>query len=213
MKLKIGITGQQGFIGQHLYNTLGLFPDEFIRIDFKRDYFADESSLKRFVDQCDVIVHLAALNRHNNSEFIYDTNISLVNKLIFALESSAKRPHVLFASSSQEELDNLYGRSKKDGRDLLATWAKSAGAVFTGMLIPNVFGPFGNPYFNSFIATFCHQLTHNEQPRIAVDGLVKLVYVGQLVNEMVEAIRASTNNALIQIPHSDGYKEIGRAHV
>ena len=38
---KIGITGQNGFVGRHLYNTLGLFPEEFERIDFQKDFFED----------------------------------------------------------------------------------------------------------------------------------------------------------------------------
>ena len=78
--LKIGITGQAGFVGTHLYNTLGLFPEEFERIDFQKEYFEDPNQLNEFVAQCDVIVHLAAMNRHNDPQVIYDTNIGLVEK-------------------------------------------------------------------------------------------------------------------------------------
>jgi UDP-2-acetamido-2,6-beta-L-arabino-hexul-4-ose reductase len=55
-------------------------------------------------------------------------------------------------------------------------------------VIPNVFGPFGNPYYNSVIATFCHQLTHNEQPKIDIDGEIKLIYVSELVGEILKQI-------------------------
>jgi len=58
--MKTGITGQNGFIGTHLYNTLGLFPQEFERVEFQKDFFEDEKKLDEFVGQCDVIVHLAA---------------------------------------------------------------------------------------------------------------------------------------------------------
>lgn len=206
MKLKIGITGQKGFIGQHLYNTLGLFPDEFDRINFERDFFEDEAKLITFVSNCDVIFHLAAMNRHNDPEVIYDTNVSLVNKLVKALDSSGKRVHVIFSSSTQEEQDNLYGRSKKDGRELLTKWAKAAGGDLTGMVIPNVFGPFGNPFYNSFIATFCHLLTHDEQPKIDVDNHVKLIYVSDLVNSMIELVRNGPGQDLTHIPSSAEYK-------
>lgn len=206
MKIKIGITGQKGFIGQHLYNTLGLFPDEFDRIDFHRDFFDDDRKLAEFVDQCDVIVHLAAMNRHSDPEVIYNTNIRLVKKLIRALEITGKCPHILFSSSIQEERDNLFGKSKKEGRELLINWAKNAGAVFTGMMIPNVFGPFGNPYYNSFIATFCHQLTHSEQPEIEVDGNVKLIYVDQLIKVFVHEIRTAAGQDLLYVPHTEQYK-------
>jgi len=178
--IKIGITGQAGFIGTHLYNFFGL-KKEFIRIPFYDDYFADPSKLEAFVGQCDVIVHLAALNRHNDPQVIYDTNIELVRKLISAMESTGNRPHVLFSSSTQEERDNVFGKSKREGRKLLAEWAARSGGVFTGMVIPNVFGPFGNPYYNSVVATFSHQLTHNEQPRVDVDAQLRLIYIGDLV--------------------------------
>ena len=84
--MKIGITGQEGFVGQHLYNTLGLFPEEFERVEYKPGIFEDQTVLNNFVSNCDVIVHLAALNRHNDPQVIYDVNIGLVKKLLTALE-------------------------------------------------------------------------------------------------------------------------------
>jgi UDP-2-acetamido-2,6-beta-L-arabino-hexul-4-ose reductase len=205
-KLKIGITGQQGFIGQYLYNVLGLFPDEFERVDFHRGFFDDVSRLVNFVGNCDVIVHLAALNRHNDLDIIYQTNIELVRKLVDAFLTSGKNPHVIFSSSSQEERDNLYGLSKKEGRELLANWAIKSGALFTGMIIPNVFGPFGNPYYNSFIATFCHQLILGEVPKIEVDGQVKLIYIAELVNVFLNEIRSKSGKDQLDVPHTAEYK-------
>ena len=79
---KIGITGQQGFIGNYLYNTLKLTPNFYQIIEFDRDYFENEEKLNHFVSKCDVIVHLAAMNRHDDPQVIYDTNIDLVVKLI-----------------------------------------------------------------------------------------------------------------------------------
>ena len=183
--IKIGITGQSGFVGTHLYNTLGLYPERFERIHFQDDYFQDTDKLKTFVQSCDAIVHLAAMNRHNDPEVLYDTNIGLVKQLISACETTRSTPHILFSSSTQEERDNLYGKSKKEGRELLEQWALKNNGNFTGFIIPNVFGPFGNPYYNSVVATFCHQLTHNETPRIETDGEIKLIYVGELVDEII----------------------------
>src|SRR5512133_19655 len=180
--LKIGITGQPGFIGTHLYNFFGLKKDEVTRIPFKDEYFSDQTVLENFVKQCDVIIHLAALNRHNDPQTIYDTNILLVKKLIAAMEVTNSTPHVLFSSSTQEERDNMFGKSKREGRELFNAWAQKNNARFTGLVIPNVFGPFGNPYYNSVVATFCHQVTHNEQPKIEIDAKLKLIYIGDLVN-------------------------------
>ena len=55
--IKVGITGQSGFVGTHLYNTLGRYPGEFERVPFEDDYFVDVERLKTFVKSCDVIVH------------------------------------------------------------------------------------------------------------------------------------------------------------
>lgn len=186
--IKIGITGQSGFVGTHLYNTLNLLKENFQTIPFEDGYFSEEKKLTDFVLQCDIIVHLAAMNRHNDPEVLYQTNINLVKQLIAACEATNSTPHILFSSSTQEERDNLYGRSKKEGRELLEQWADKNSAQFTGLIIPNVFGPFGNPYYNSVVATFCHQLTHNETPRIEVDGELKLIYVGELVKQIIEII-------------------------
>jgi len=200
--LKIGITGQQGFIGTHLYNTVGLYIDEFERVEFKKSFFDKETDLDAFVSQCDVIVHLAALNRHNNPEVIYATNMSLVSSLIASLDRTQSKAHIMMASSSQEEKDNLYGKSKKEGRELLAQWANKVNTTFTGLVIPNVFGPFGKPYYNSVIATFSHQLANDETPKIEVDGALKLIYVGELVSEIIKKAKGKKNESLYQVPHT-----------
>ena len=186
--ISIGITGQSGFIGTHLYNFFSLKKDEVVCIPFEDNFFADAKALENFVIQCDVIIHLAALNRHNEPQTIYDTNILLVQKLISAMDNTGSKPHVLFSSSTQEERDNAFGKSKREGRALLSAWAEKNKAPFTGLIIPNVFGPFGNPYYNSVVATFCHQLTHNEQPRVEIDAELKLIYVGELVQVFWEII-------------------------
>ncbi len=216
--IKVGITGQAGFVGTHLFNTLGLQPGKFERIPFEDGYFQDEDKLKNFVRSCDAIVHLAAMNRHHDPELIYNTNIRLVKQLIAACEATKSTPHILFSSSTQEERENLYGKSKKEGRKLFEQWAHINNAQFTGLIIPNVFGPFGHPYYNSVVATFCHQLTHNETPKIEVDGELKLIYVGELVNEIISNIQLHSvaqsqtqSNTLKhcetkQIPHSSTIK-------
>ncbi len=196
--IKVGITGQPGFVGTHLYNTLGLLPDKFERVPFEDNFFEDESKLKDFVQQCDAIVHLAALNRHNDPEVIYETNIRLVKQLIKACEETSSTPHILFSSSTQEERDNLYGKSKKQGRQLFEAWAHKNQGHFTGLVIPNIYGPFGNPYYNSVVATFCHQLTHNETPIIEVDGEIKLIYVGELVEKILKTISQSNTVKLCE---------------
>lgn len=203
---KVGITGQNGFVGMHLYNTLGLCPKVYQRIEFKKEFFQSESVLDDFVFQCDTIVHLAAINRHDSEEVIYQTNIELVDKLIASLVRTNSKAHILFSSSSQEERDNCYGRSKREGRELLMQWAANSGGTFTGLIIPNVFGPFGLPDYNSFIATFCYRLTHDGEPRVETDGMVKLIYVAELVEEILNKIKPAQTEPAYRIPHTTEMK-------
>lgn len=191
--IKVGITGQSGFLGTHLYNTLGLYNKEIERVSFEDSFFSDEVCLRKFVRECDVIVHLAAINRHPDSKFLYETNIRLVQSLIAAMEQEQVAPYLLFASSIQEELANEYGCSKREGRRLLEEWAKKNQASFTGLVLPNVFGPFGIPGYNSFIATFCYRLTHGESPQVLQDNSVKLLYVGSLCSYIIRKIKEKVN--------------------
>jgi len=191
--IRIGITGQAGFIGTHLYNTLSLHKDKYACIPFKDEYFQKEETLDAFVRQCDVIVHLAAMNRHNDPDVLYKTNIELVQKLIASMERTQSKPYVIMSSSLQEERDNLYGRSKREGRELFNQWADRNDAAFTGLIIPNVFGPFGVPFYNSVISTFSHQVVIGDEPKIEVDACLKLIYVGDLVQRVIGLINGYTD--------------------
>jgi UDP-2-acetamido-2,6-beta-L-arabino-hexul-4-ose reductase len=200
--IKVGITGSKGFVGYHLYQTLALHKQEFTLIKFDRRFFDDNLSLDGFVSSCDVIVHLAALNRHNDPKFIYETNTSLVKNLITSLERTGSKAHIIISSSTQEERDNPYGKSKKEGRLLLSEWANQSGGSLSGLIIPNVFGPFGHPNYNSVIATFCHQIARGEAPKIDIDGDLKLIYVGELIEEIINVIRNNDNTHELIISHT-----------
>jgi UDP-2-acetamido-2,6-beta-L-arabino-hexul-4-ose reductase len=139
-------------------------------------------------------VHLAAVNRHESAEKLYEINVSLTLSLINALERTGAKPHILISSSTQEEKNNLYGASKKESRKLFANWANQTNSSFTGMIIPNVFGPFSKPFSNSVIATFCFQLTHELKPKIEVDSQLNLVYVGDLVQQIIQRIDSKDNS-------------------
>jgi len=144
--IKVGITGQGGFMGSHLFNFLGTKSNTIKRVVFERTFFENETDLQTFVKSCDVIVHIAAMNRYDDPQVIYDTNVSLVEKLIVACESTNATPKIIFSSSTQEEKDNLYGKSKKEGRKALESWANKNEGEVTSLIIPNVFGPFGKPF-------------------------------------------------------------------
>jgi len=85
-------------------------------------------------------------------------------------------------------------------------WAENSERKFTGMIIPNVFGPFGHPNYNSVIATFCHKLSYNETPIIDTDGDLKLIYVGELVDAILSEIRSKKGKPEVIVKHTSESK-------
>jgi len=191
--MRIGITGQSGFIGSILKNHL-ILKHKIHIINFESSYFDDIDSLRNFVKQCDIIIHLDAKNRHDIPEELYKINLDLVKKLIAALEIENVKPHIYFSSSIQKKLDNPYGISKKEGQTLFENWARLSGANLTSLIIPNVFGPFCKHNYNSFIATFASKLCNGEVPLISIDNNVDLIYVDSLCSHIIKHIYIHINS-------------------
>jgi UDP-2-acetamido-2,6-beta-L-arabino-hexul-4-ose reductase len=186
--LNVGITGMVGFVGSHLRERLGREESLSVIEPFEDLFFEEPAKLKEYLRRCDVVVHLAAMNRGEPDE-IYNVNVELVNKLIAAIEELNIRPHIVFSSSTQCDLDNPYGKSKKEGMRLLSAWAKRNSAALTLMVIPNVFGDRGRPFYNSVVATFCYQMSHGEQPKVMVDKKMALIYVNELTELICQTIK------------------------
>ncbi|TBH75050.1 SDR family oxidoreductase [Aquirufa antheringensis] len=203
--IKVGVTGSNGFIGWHLCQTLRLDSNKYVVIEFNREWFNEDKKLDIFVSKCDVIIHLAGLNRHSEDEVIYNTNIGLAEKLIESFNRTGFKGQVLFSSSIQEERNNIFGNSKKLAKELFYNWAINAEANFKGLLIPNVFGAFGKPFYNSVVSTFCHQLVNNETPKIENDVTLNLIYINDLIKVVIDLIDVKTIEN-INISYTDSYK-------
>jgi UDP-2-acetamido-2,6-beta-L-arabino-hexul-4-ose reductase len=203
--IKVGVTGSNGFIGWHLCQTLKLHIENFELIEFNRNWFNETHLLDKFVSKCDIIVHLAGLNRHGEQSVIYDTNIELANKLVEAFNRTNFEGQVLFSSSIQEERNNVFGNSKKEARAIFSKWAKENGTQFKGLIIPNVYGAFGVPFYNSVVSTFSHQLVNNESPKIETDATLNLIYVNDLVRLIIELFSVESDES-INIKYTDTYK-------
>ena len=191
--MNIGITGQNGFIGWHLSQTIKyIFPVDFKLIPFDRNFFYDKESLDRFTSNCDCIVHLAGVNRDSDEKNIKKTNIELSVKLIESFERIKFTGKLIFSSSYQEEIKSLYGISKKEARENFILASKRIGFQFTGLIIPNVYGPFCKPNYNSFIATFCDQIVREIDPKIISDSEVELIYIETLVKQIISCIKSES---------------------
>ena len=206
MKKTIGITGSKGFIGTHLFNVLSLYPEQYALIEINQADWNQPKQLFELINACDVVFHLAAINRHADSEFIYNQNVKMATDLIGILNQVTHPIHVIFASSQQEYSDSVYGSAKKQARQLLAQWAKESGNTFSGCIIPNVFGPFGKPFYNSFIATFCHQINQGATPTIIADSEVSLIYVADLVVQLIQLIQQNITQTAYTIAPTNRIK-------
>jgi len=203
--IKVGVTGSNGFIGWHLCRTIELYPNKFELIEFKRDWFNQSSNLDSFVSKCDIIVHLAAINRHIEETSIYNTNVGLAERLVESFRRVDFKGQVIFSSSVQEDRDNAFGNSKKAARELFSNWSKKSNAKFHGVIIPNVFGAFGLPFYNSVISTFCYQLVNNEFPKIENDTTLNLIYINDLVKNIIELFNTDSKHNFI-IEHTNTFK-------
>jgi UDP-2-acetamido-2,6-beta-L-arabino-hexul-4-ose reductase len=203
--IKVGVTGSNGFIGWHFCRTLELDTIKFELVEFKRHWFNENLNLDLFVSKCDIIVHLAGLNRHSEEIAIYNTNVGLAERLIESFKRTNFKGQVIFSSSIQEERNNTFGNSKKAARELFSKWANLSGAIFHGVVISNVFGAFGVPFYNSVISTFCHQLVNNETPKIETDTTLNLIYINDLIKNIIKLFDTESNYNIV-IEHTNKLK-------
>ena len=163
-EMHIGITGINGLIGWHLRAFLHTQPEVEVS-GADRSVWTSRDRLHRFVEGCDVIVHLAGMICGDVQE-LAETNRALTSSLIDALEQTGSRPQVLFASSTHIHRGTAYGQSKQACTDLWRRWAADNESSFTNLIIPNVFGEGGKPFYNSVVSTFCHQLAKGETTQV-----------------------------------------------
>lgn len=183
--LTVGLTGARGFVGKH--TLLALRDQGCSVIEAARDTFIDPEKLGEFVRNADVIVHLAGANRGAVDE-VAKANVDLAWAIVWACEAEDVSPQIIYVSSTQETESNPYGASKREAGEVLMDWGRRNGATVTTLVVPNVFGPGCQPFYNSVVATFCHQLTRGEEPQVVVDKELELIWVGDLAAEIADYV-------------------------
>ncbi|EIK61479.1 UDP-2-acetamido-2,6-beta-L-arabino-hexul-4-ose reductase [Pseudomonas lactis] len=184
--MKVLITGAGGFIGKNLISHLGERNDVEMRQFNRGD---DVSQLNRLVEGVDFIFHLAGVNRPKSPEEFKSGNAELTSVLCHAIEASGKPIPVLYTSSSQAELNNEYGESKRAAENSLLELSRRTGSKVYLFRLPNVFGKWARPNYNSAVATFCHNITLGLPIQINdPDAIINLVYVDDVVECFVSAM-------------------------
>ena len=126
------------------------------------------------------MVHLAGINR-DSPKALDDGNDALAQQLIDHLERTERPPVVVYANSVQSSSDSSYGRGKRRAGEVLAAWAERRGARYVDVVLPNIYGEWGRPDYNSFIATFCAGLADDRLPEVVDDRSIELVHAQDAV--------------------------------
>ncbi|HVK56562.1 MAG TPA: NAD-dependent epimerase/dehydratase family protein [Burkholderiales bacterium] len=193
--IRIGITGIEGLIGWHLrcfFKPRG----EFQVIPANRATFASAVALQEFVGRCDVVIHLAGANRGPDQD-VAAANIALTTALIEACDAADVTPHIIFSSSTHIFRGTAYGASKIACSDRFRAWADRTGAIFSNLVLPNVFGEHGKPFYNSVVSTFCHQLALALVPEVKADATLEFVHCHEIGLFILDLIQKKTDAEII----------------
>ncbi len=187
--MKIGITGNQGFIGKHIFNDLENKKNvELFGFDLPKDDLLNPLSLEKFVKNKDIIIHTATVNRGDDADIIRSGVIGTHN-LITAVKKSKRKIKIIFLSSIQAENNSTFGISKRFAETLLQDFSKKEKNPVTIFRVINVFGEGGKPYYNSVVATFCYQIKHNKPITISNDKRkINFIYIKDLTKIITEEV-------------------------
>lgn len=200
--MNILITGAKGFVGRNLVETLKNVrdgKDKTRNIDsditiFEYDIDTEPALLDKYTKDCDFVFHLAGVNRPKDEKEFMEGNFGFTSDLLDSLKKNENKSPILITSSIQAALDNPYGLSKKAGEDLIFAYGKDNGVKTFVYRLPNVFGKWCKPNYNSAVATFCHNIAH-DLPITVNDRnhMMTLVYIDDVVDELINALRDAEN--------------------
>ncbi|MEZ2744899.1 NAD-dependent epimerase/dehydratase family protein [Halopseudomonas bauzanensis] len=181
--MKVLITGANGFVGQNLIAHLNERADIQV-LRFTRDNSL--ADLPELVGQVDCIFHLAGINRPQDPQEFIVGNTDLTQAICDAISASGRQIPVVYTSSIQAELDNPYGQSKHGAEQALLALGESHGVPVHIFRLPNVFGKWARPNYNSAVATFCNNVARDLPIQINdPDACITLVYIDDVVQHFI----------------------------
>jgi len=189
--MKILVTGSKGFIGKNLITELKNRGYKNI-FEFHRD--TDKSLLEKYTKECEFVFHLAGVNRPKDGKEFMEGNFGFTSQLLELLKKHNNKAPILLTSSIQAERDNPYGKSKKAGEDLVFNYSEETGVKVFVYRLPNVFGKWCRPNYNSAIATFCHNIARDLPITVNDPNVImNLVYIDDVVEEFIKALEGKEN--------------------
>lgn len=189
--LKILITGAKGFIGKNLIAEL---KNQQAGELYEYDVDTDPALLDEYTKDCEFVYHLAGVNRPKDAAEFMEGNFGFTSTLLDSLKKQKNTCPVMISSSIQAALDNPYGESKKAGEDLLRSYSEETGAKVLIYRFPNVFGKWCRPNYNSVVATFCYNISHELPIQVHdTEAVLNLVYIDDVVEELLHALNGKEN--------------------
>lgn len=186
--MKILVTGAKGFIGKNLIAEL---KNKGCTDIFEFDKDTDISLLDEYARECEFVYHLAGVNRPKDTAEFMEGNFGFTSILLEKLEKNGNKAPILITSSIQAMLDNPYGQSKKAGEELLFDYAERNGSKIYVYRLPNVFGKWCRPNYNSAVATFCNNIASNLPIQVNDPSVtMRLVYIDDVVQEFIKAMES-----------------------
>jgi UDP-2-acetamido-2,6-beta-L-arabino-hexul-4-ose reductase len=180
------VTGSEGFIGKNLLVRLSESSIKYVC--FNKQNSVDE--LPALLKDVDFVFHLAGVNRPEDPAEFYEGNCGLTSLLCKAIQDSGRAIPVVFTSSIQAETDNDYGLSKRAAEDALIKLNAATNSPVYLYRLPNIFGKWARPNYNSAVATFCHNSSQDLPIRIDdPNKAILLTYIDDLVDEFIRAIK------------------------
>ncbi len=186
--MKVLITGADGFVGKNLRLHLTERKDVQV-VCFTRDNDVEE--LPALLQDIDFVFHLAGVNRPQDPQEFAIGNAELTQALCLAVgavaEAAGKKVPIIYTSSTQAARDNPYGNSKRGAEDALRAAALRLGVPVHVFRLPNVFGKWCRPNYNSAVATFCHNIARDIPIHVNDPASpVTLVYVDDVIERFVQ---------------------------
>ena len=184
--MKVLVTGANGFVGRNLISNLRLNKE--IEI-FSYDKESTIEELDKYTKECDFVYHLAGVNRPEKPEEFMEGNFGFTSTLLDKLKENNNKCPIMISSSIQAELDNDYGKSKKAGEDLIIEYGKENNVKTFIYRFPNLFGKWCRPNYNSVIATWCYNVSHNLEIMVNDrDKELNLVYIDDVCYELFKCL-------------------------
>ena len=200
--MNVLITGANGFVGKNLTARLENIRDKKdTTIDLGEDlqilsYDLDTppEKLSEYCEKADFVFHLAGVNRPKDTKEFMEGNFGFTSVLLDCLKQHRNKAPVLITSSIQAERENDYGKSKKAGEDLIFAYGKENGVKTYVYRLPNVFGKWCRPNYNSAVATFCYNIARNLEITVNDPSVImNLVYIDDVVQEFLQALKGAEN--------------------